>query len=320
MLFRSPSGTNEKLRYYPYGEERVATANDRDKFATYFRDSSTGLDYAMNRYYGSNLGRFTTPDPSRRFNPADPRSLNLYSYTGNDPVNATDHNGLYWELLGCEDAGYLDAASEISGVPWRKCYYTSVEEYDESLQAHVQIQRPRAGPGRPQPVTADEKKTVEGAAFAAADRLHDKDCAKLFLGNSQVSAQDPSHPANELEKAWKENLIRVAPDTPQGRGNTGASTPAFTVGGGTNSSIIYLVSGRSFFSGQLNGMPVQSQASYFSGLSLGGVQELIMIHEFLHFKGIVGSDTNNQTYTLPNGQTVTGTAGISQAVRDACFK
>jgi RHS repeat-associated protein len=50
-------------RYYPFGEEQVATSNDKDKFATYFRDSSTGLDYALNRYYGSNMGRFSTPDP-----------------------------------------------------------------------------------------------------------------------------------------------------------------------------------------------------------------------------------------------------------------
>ncbi|MEW5978838.1 MAG: hypothetical protein AB1898_23840 [Acidobacteriota bacterium] len=37
-----------------------ATSNDRDKFATYHRDNSTGLDYALNRYYGSTLGRFLT--------------------------------------------------------------------------------------------------------------------------------------------------------------------------------------------------------------------------------------------------------------------
>jgi RHS repeat-associated protein len=132
-------------RYYPYGEEYTATGNDKDKFATYFRDSSTGLDYAMNRYYGSSMGRFTAPDPSRRFNPADPLSLNLYSYTGGDPINATDRSGLYWELLGCEDAGYLDAESEMSGRQWRNCYYTSVE--DEYATGPIQRPRPRGGSG-----------------------------------------------------------------------------------------------------------------------------------------------------------------------------
>jgi len=35
--------------YYPYGEEETPTANDTQKFATYTRDSATGLDYAQNR-------------------------------------------------------------------------------------------------------------------------------------------------------------------------------------------------------------------------------------------------------------------------------
>jgi len=44
--------------YYPYGEEETPTANDTQKFATYTRDSATGLDYAQNRYYASQIGRF----------------------------------------------------------------------------------------------------------------------------------------------------------------------------------------------------------------------------------------------------------------------
>jgi hypothetical protein len=129
----------------------------------------------MNRYYGSNLGRFLTPDPSRRFNPADPRSLNLYSYTGNDPVNATDRNGLYWELLGCDDAGFRD---ELTGAPWRKCTYTSVEEYDESFQAHVQIQRPRIrrGGGAARP-----NKYIVAAVDNAQSILEgDNPCSQFF--------------------------------------------------------------------------------------------------------------------------------------------
>ncbi|HXM45221.1 MAG TPA: hypothetical protein VN924_28540, partial [Bryobacteraceae bacterium] len=50
--------------YYPYGVEYNATANDTEKYATYTRDTLTGLDYAMNRYYASTWGRFTTPDRS----------------------------------------------------------------------------------------------------------------------------------------------------------------------------------------------------------------------------------------------------------------
>jgi RHS repeat-associated protein len=88
-------------RYYPYGEEQTTTANDTDKFATYYRDSSTGLDYAINRYYGSNMGRFLSPDPfGGSAKPENPQSWNRYAYVTNDPVNQSDPNGLdpaeYW--------------------------------------------------------------------------------------------------------------------------------------------------------------------------------------------------------------------------------
>ena len=39
--------------YFPYGEEYRATTNDADKFATYYRDATTGYDYAQNRYYSN---------------------------------------------------------------------------------------------------------------------------------------------------------------------------------------------------------------------------------------------------------------------------
>ena len=52
-------------KYFPYGEERSNLPNDTVKFATYTRDSATGLDYADQRYYTSDIGRFTSPDPNR---------------------------------------------------------------------------------------------------------------------------------------------------------------------------------------------------------------------------------------------------------------
>src|SRR5208337_5514809 len=50
-------------KYYPYGEDKGTIYNDTWNFATYWRDSARGLDYAMNRYYNNSLGRFMTPDP-----------------------------------------------------------------------------------------------------------------------------------------------------------------------------------------------------------------------------------------------------------------
>jgi RHS repeat-associated protein len=108
----------------------VVTANDKDKFATYFRDSSTGLDYAVNRYYGSNVGRFLTPDPfggSAKW--GNPSSWNRYTYVENDPINKNDPSGLFlpgdftfpwWEGWGWGPESWLDpinrALAAISGI------------------------------------------------------------------------------------------------------------------------------------------------------------------------------------------------------------
>jgi RHS repeat-associated protein len=86
--------------YYPYGVEYSGTANDTEKYATYTRDSVTGLDYAVNRYYASIWGRFTSPDPKRRsMRLADPGSLNRYAYALDDPVNKNDRTGLCADMI-----------------------------------------------------------------------------------------------------------------------------------------------------------------------------------------------------------------------------
>jgi len=87
-------GTWEQLSYYPYGQERQTTAQDRDKFATYRRDA-TNLDYAVNRYYASTIGRFLTPDPYRAARRGSPQSWNKFAYVRGDPVNRTDPRGLF---------------------------------------------------------------------------------------------------------------------------------------------------------------------------------------------------------------------------------
>jgi RHS repeat-associated protein len=82
--------------YYPFGEEITSTANNDYKFASTYRDSATGLDYAVNRYYASGTGRFLTPDYYTRSAGADsPQTFNRYNYAGNDPVNMTDPDGLF---------------------------------------------------------------------------------------------------------------------------------------------------------------------------------------------------------------------------------
>ena len=50
--------------YYPWGEAKGSTnPQDAWSYATYWRDSVSGLDYANQRYYSNTYGRFMTPDP-----------------------------------------------------------------------------------------------------------------------------------------------------------------------------------------------------------------------------------------------------------------
>ncbi len=67
------------------------------KFTGYERNWATNLDDANARTYHHNRARFMQPDPLGlgAADAANPQSLNLYSYVGNDPVNFTDPTGLF---------------------------------------------------------------------------------------------------------------------------------------------------------------------------------------------------------------------------------
>lgn len=62
------------------------------KFTGYERDSESGLDYAIFRYYDNRVGRFTSPDPLKG-GVTKPQSLNRYTYTLNNPCNLVDPTG-----------------------------------------------------------------------------------------------------------------------------------------------------------------------------------------------------------------------------------
>jgi RHS repeat-associated protein len=86
-----------RAEHDPHGQlllETGSTTLTANKFTSYERDNSTGLDYANARMYSGSRGRFTKPDPAG-LSAADarPQSLNQYTYTDNDPVNMIDPSG-----------------------------------------------------------------------------------------------------------------------------------------------------------------------------------------------------------------------------------
>jgi RHS repeat-associated protein len=90
-------------QYYPYGEGKGGNnPADAWSFATYWRDSATGLDYANERHYSNQYGRFMRPDPfGGSSNSGNPQSWNSYAYVLGDPVNLNDPTG----LMECADCG-----------------------------------------------------------------------------------------------------------------------------------------------------------------------------------------------------------------------
>jgi RHS repeat-associated protein len=103
--------SNAVQSFYPYGEDRgTVQPNDELKFATYTRDSATGLDYADQRYYANNFGRFMSPDRyAVSTGPGDPSSWNRYSYTRGDPANRFDSGGT------CDQSADSDYSVTVCG-------------------------------------------------------------------------------------------------------------------------------------------------------------------------------------------------------------
>lgn len=73
--------------YHPFGSVQATVTNTCEpayKFAGYERDSETGLDYAVFRYYNPRIARFMSPD-FLAGEVADPQSLDLYTFVLNKP-------------------------------------------------------------------------------------------------------------------------------------------------------------------------------------------------------------------------------------------
>ncbi len=77
--------------FYPWGEAKGGNnPADTWSYATYWRDSASGLDYANNRYYSSIDGRFMSPDLGLGgAKPSAPQSWNKYAYAGADPCESS---------------------------------------------------------------------------------------------------------------------------------------------------------------------------------------------------------------------------------------
>jgi len=126
--------------YLPFGEETGAGVGSRtsgmgygamdstrQRFTGQQRDTESGLDYFLARYYSASQGRFTSADePLVDQDEEEPQSWNLYTYVGNSPLVYTDplglfkrevHDGKTYYLVEPGDYNDYEELSRLSGIP-----------------------------------------------------------------------------------------------------------------------------------------------------------------------------------------------------------
>ncbi|WP_044176066.1 RHS repeat-associated core domain-containing protein [Granulicella mallensis] len=148
--------------YYPFGQEPTTSADGNHyKFTGKERDTESGLDYFGARYYGSNIGRFMSPDPSglAYADPSNPQSFNLYSYVRNNPLSFVDPSGLTCQKglvdngdgtfnpvysddgdgKGCPAAGIRPDGSESDTAIYQFNYSDSTGAFQSSSVLNLQL-------------------------------------------------------------------------------------------------------------------------------------------------------------------------------------
>ena len=193
--------------YFPWGEPKGSTNPQNTwSFATYWQDSTTGLNYANNRYHSNAYGRFMTPDPCTAGgaqsgsvnNPGDPGSWNRYAYTRGDPVNRADPGGtcdLGISFWGSGDGWfaytYCDASlgPDFNASAYAECLampgcYTPLPGGGDPAAAHINVQTASG-------TTQDQQQALDnGIDSAWAHILSNPQCASFLTGNKGGSIVD----------------------------------------------------------------------------------------------------------------------------------
>lgn len=288
-----------------------ATRPNKWKFTSYERDSESNLDYAINRYNSSRLGRFMSPDLLGG-HIGNPQSFNRYSYTLNDPTNLSDP-------LGLIARGPCGVAGNTPCIP------------DPPPPDDGGLGGGGEGGHGPAPVVCENLdgedycggggggSGIDPAVQEAKKKLQDPDCASLF-----------KHPnaGDTLQTYFDNSLIRSSATYNDGRhdkpqhfenNNIGAITVAATGslpgpdGIRISASVITINPHGPFYSGLTTDLKRLDTTSAFRGLSQLDIQAAMLIHELAH------AIPSNIPYPENDSGDDKSNAN-SQKVFDDCFK
>ncbi len=155
-----------------FGGSQYPTTPDvlSTKFTGKERDSESGLDFFQARYYGSALGRFTSPDPLSG-HPADPQSWNAYVYALNNPLLYSDPNGLKYRV--CQTGSVNQDTN---------CTDDVTDDEFQSLKDQSKGTQTFSG-GKVYAVNADGTRGAQTGTYEQTDRDADSGAQQVFQGN-----------------------------------------------------------------------------------------------------------------------------------------
>jgi RHS repeat-associated protein len=218
--------------YYPFGEVMKGLASfNTHQFTGHERDSESGIDYMLARYYGSALPRFLSPDPLGGTE-SDPQSWNRYAYVRNNPIRLVDPTGMIWapgtpmpilpgDPNGCtmchdfdngtqEQRDFLYAQQEkarVAASPGFKAWFKSKTKLDWDTEMS------RGGGTRidldqkPDKKSDDAQTSPDGTIRLNVTRLTDPDYAQHVL------AHEEGHRASTLSGYGLRGNDLIPPDT-----------------------------------------------------------------------------------------------------------
>jgi RHS repeat-associated protein len=160
----SSGNSTSIIRYFSFGATRYTTGTlPTDKKFTGQRLDATGLYYYGARYYDASIGRFISPDTIVP-DPANPQSLNRYSYCLNNPLKYTDPTGHdsytgYWMDCAAREGYNVNYYSgSVSSTAASQSYEAALSSYSASKNAEA---------GGSLPVTHTNNAEVFGVAITA---------------------------------------------------------------------------------------------------------------------------------------------------------
>ena len=266
--------SEEQCQSLPFGDGLNCSGSGVDATEHHFtgkeRDTESGNDFFLARYYNSTTGRFLTPDWSLKAEPVPyarldiPQTLNLYAYVGNNPLTHTDVDGHQEDP---ERDPLLDQDTQ------------AVEQ--SKAAAKIADNNAQQAKENAPPVFVDP--STKPAALATFGILNGNNSCSAFI--------DGANPGSAAAMFSSESIFVTDINANTGNQTYSGGTGANSIQGAGSDSRIWINKNGPFF--RSIGIVNFKMISLYVGKYAGGTlkaQVLIILHELAHIKGKIPAD------------------------------